>query len=347
MKKTFLLLSLAVFMLTAMAVCGTGNFSYYGSITVYNGETLGGVCLKSNGDLAYVTFNDANSHFVYVTNAVSGAKDTTYIPSLVTTVAMASGRGLNDVKVDGNGNIYISGCGSAASDSQLLKFNSSLQCVWSMSTMASTSQYRHNGVEVLSNSVIAITRAWNFITFLNAMDASSTSEVSGGVNYDRQLVFDPVNNNIFVSKNGSYNAYALKVFAGGSPTNLTGYSLATDNHEFFYGSFSTQYGGSNQPIGIDTINNRLLMYNNFDTSVRVCNISGSGATVSFSQLTTIKGNPASALTFFGCNGISFNKMANNEEFIAIGAAYTDGSVNTQVIDLYRDESTVVKDWSIY
>jgi len=340
-----LLLICAVVLLVSAVGQSQVDYTYYSSIPT--GAALGGVALKPDGDLYYVTFAAANSELVYVQNALLG-----YATSTITTEVLPAGRGLNDIEVDSAGNVYISGTGTAAADSVLKKFSAAP----SHTELWSNIDYRHNGIELITDDILAIGQTWNVIVFKNTSDGSDTgTSVSGGSRYQRAFAFNTANDDIYAAKNGDYSDAALKVFSGGSPTNLSGYALALDDQLSPLG-VSTPYGTATQPVDYDPINDQLLMGDTANQAigestggVRVYDISGSGASTSFTEAQFVDRRDA---TYYYSNvyGISYANVtafSPPREFLAIAANVTDGTDSFYSIELFRRVPLSVEDWADY
>lgn len=319
----------------AMAMPAMAQYQYYGTIIPSATQTsMGGVALKSNGDLYYVTFS-TSSELMYVQNAVSGAPSKTYTISSVATLPMPSGRGLNDIEVDASGNVYVSGTGSAPGDSQLVKYGPAPTHtqLWSMLSLAAEQQIRHNGIELIGSD-LAISQAWNAITFKNPDDGTNRGvSVSGGSSYQRALAFNSINDDIYAGKNGNNVTSILKVFSGGSPTNTSAYAMALDNLLSDMGQ-STAFGTATQPIDFDAGHSQLIACDADDqqvlgdtVGVRIYDVAGSGASSSFTEAQFIPA-PGNVL------GIS-HAQVGGVDYIAFCAATSAIPDSSYVIELYN------------
>lgn len=361
MKKIVILIGIMLLTVTAMA-----QYSYLGSI--YSGgqdpgdptETVGAVALKANGDLYYVTFNEAESHFVYVARAIPGCIDTTYTTHTLATDSFPTLRGFNDIELDSAGNIYISGTGNSTSDTVLKKFSAvpahALQ--WSIQALDTAQQIRHNGIDILDDNTLAINQTWNAIAYKNTSDGLNTSSaVSGGSSYHRSLSLNTTNNDFYVGKNGGSVTTALKVFSGGSPSNPTGYSLALDNQMPNLG-VSTLYGVATQATDYDPNNNQLIIADQKDSALspadtvvgaRIYNIAGSGASTIFTEAQFIDRRSPSAPSpeYMNCYGVAYAKVTKP----GCGGDYLALAVQTYdmnwFIDIYVIPNAGVESWSLY
>jgi len=344
MRQRLLLICAVVLLLPAIGQSQV-DYTYYSSIPT--GAALGGVALKPDGDLYYVTFEEGNSELVYVQNALLG-----YATSTVTTEVLPAGRGLNDIDVDSAGNVYISGTGADAASSVLKKFSAAP----AHTELWSNTDYRHNGIEVISDDILAIGQTWNIILFKNTSDGSDTgTSVSGGGIYQRAFALNTTNDDIYATKNGNYSDAPLKVFSGGSPTNLSGYALVLDDQLSPLG-VSNQYGTATQPVDYDPVNDQLLMGDTANQAigestggVRVYNISGSGASTNFTEVQFID-HRDSAYHYTNVYGISYANVtafSPPREFLAIAANVTDGDETFYAIELFRRVPSSVEEWADY
>ncbi len=319
----------------AMAIPAMAQYQYYGTIIPSATQTsMGGVALKSNGDLYYLTFS-TSSELMYVQNAVSGAPAKTYTISSVATLPMPAGRGLNDIEVDALGNVYVSGTGTAGSDSQLVKYGPAPTHtqLWSMLSLAAEQQIRHYGIELIGSD-LAISQTWNAFTFKNPADGTNRSvSVSGGSSYQRALAYNSVNDDIYAAKNGNSVTSVLKVFSGGSPSNPSAYAMALDNLLSDLGQ-SNAFGTATQPIDFDAEHGQLIVCDADDqqvtgdtTGVRIYDVAGSGASSNFTedQFISTGGNVL---------GISYAKVSG-VDYIAFCAATSAIPDSSFVIELYN------------
>jgi len=351
MKKFFLLTVILLFALSnAIGI----DYQYYGTINLKTPNiSVGGVALKSDGNLYFVHFGGNASDVVYVENAIPGCLTDAYTSTVISTEFLATGRGLNDIDLDSAGNIYISGTGAAAADSVLKKFSAAPAHaeIWS------SNDVRHNGIEVLTDDILIIGEAFNKIGFKKTSDgtAQGTASITGGDNYGRSVTFNSSNNDIYMGRNGDYKLDALKIFSGGSPTNLAAYALALDHLLPTLGN-STQYASAMQATDYDWNNNELLAADAFDQAVppndtnqglRIYSIAGSGASTVFTEIqyfdgSTIPGRPGQYANVYS---ISYNRIGGRD-YIAIAGSY-GGPPATNVIDILVRPGSAVADWNLY
>jgi hypothetical protein len=350
MKK--LVLTLAAFALVSTAVA---QYQFYGT-TGPVGQSLGGVALADNGDVYYVTFGAASSLLVHIPSAVPALATNPTTGTVVSTESLPSGRGLNDVEVDAAGNVYINGTGGAAADTVLKKFGPAPAhtLAWSMQALDAAEQVRINGIGLMDADTLAISKAWNIVAWKNTSDGlNKSTEVSGGGNYQRSLALNTANNDIYAGKNGASTDSSLKVFSGGSLTNLTGYTFAAEN--FLNLGWSSAFGGATQAVAYDAANNRLVAADipdsaasPADTTVgaRIYNITGSGAGTNFSEVQFIAGREASAYKYAGITGVSAKRITTGTkqvDFLAVSVTVdTDGDGATT-----DDRFTAVDIWAVF
>lgn len=351
MKKLFLL---TVILLLALSNAIGVDYQYYGSITLTTPNiSLGGVALKADGNLYFVHFGANASDFVYVDNAVPGCLTDAYTQTVISTENLPTGRGLNDIDLDSAGNIYISGTGGNAEESVLKKFSAAPAHaeVWS------SNDVRHNGIEVLTDDILVIGEVWNKIGFKKTSDgtAEGTASIAGGDNYGRSVTFNSSNNDIYMGRNGNSTLDALKIFSGGSPTNLASYALALDHQLSTLGN-STATASATQANDYDWNNNELLAADAYDQAVppndtnqglRIYSIAGSGASTVFTEIqyfdgSTISGRPGQ---YGNVYGVSYNRI-DGKDYIAIAGSY-GGPPATNVIDILVRPGSAVADWNLY
>ncbi len=336
------------------------DYAYLGSV-VYTDNTdvpLAGVALKSDGDLYFVTFDADNSKLLYVADAITKSQDSSYtVTEIATTdVAIESGRGYNDVCLDPAGNVYVCGTGNSAATTAFKKYSAAPTHseLWSATLGA-----RINGIEALDNNTIAVAREWNWLRFMDASDGSlfdPNIETQGGSNYGRAVALNSDNNDIYIAANGASHDWIIKVYSGGSPTNLSGYAYSVEGLLPGLG-VSTQYGTAVQHIAYDSNNNQLLacdvndqaLTNDTDIGVRVYDISGSAATTAFTQVQYIQPITTDRDTVTNVNGVSYVHGDNEVDYMAMISVYTDGgdpATLSYYIDIYRS-TTSVADWYLY
>jgi len=354
-RKLFMCLLLLVLAGTALGI----DYVYYGTVDLPNPtKTLGGVALKADGDLYYVTFADITSNLVYVDNAIPGVKTKTYAATYISTetAIVTVSRGLNDIELDSSGNIYISGTGDGGLNNTILKKFSAAPAhavLWSMPLDANN--VRHNGIELMSDTVLAIGTTWNKIGWKKTSDgtAEGTGDITGGDNYGRSIALNTTNNDIYMGRNGNSVLSALKVFSGGSPSNLAGYSLALDNLLAPLGN-GTATASAMQPIDYDPNNNQLLAADCFDQNLgdtvqglRIYSIAGTGASTIFTQLQFFDGStiPGRIAQYYNVYGISYNKIGG-KDYIAL-AVNCGGTPATFAIDILMRPGTGFGDWDLY
>jgi len=323
-------------LMIAMAVPAMAQYQYYGTIIPSATQTsMGGVALKSNGDLYYVTFS-TSSELMYVQNAVSGAPTKTYTISSVATLPMPSGRGLNDIEVDSSDNVYVSGTGSAPADTQLVKYGPAPTHtqLWSMMSLGAADQIRHNGIELVGSDLV-ISEGFSALTFKNPADGTNRGvSVTGGTTYQRSLAYNPSNDDIYAGKNGNNVSSILNVFSGGSPSNPSAYAQVLNNLLPDMGQTST-YGTATQPIDFDAGHNQLIVCDADDQGVvgeepigvRIFDVAGSGASTTFTEAQYI---PSAGNVL----GIS-HAVVGDEDFIAFCAATSAIPDSSYVIELYN------------
>ncbi len=352
-KKTLCTLLIAGVLFACLSgIIFAEDYVYYGTVIPGNPDkSFGGVALKSTGDLYYVTFENATgSELVFVSNAIPGCLSATYAIDYITTESAFAdgGRGLNDVELDADGNIYISGTGASAASTVLKKFSAAP----AHAQLWTSNDIRHNGIAVISSDVLAIAEAWNRIAWKKTSDgtAEGTAFVSGGTSYGRSLAFNSQNNDIYVGRNGGFNLSALRVYSGGSPTNLSGYAMALDNQLPTLG-INSEWGVATQAIAYDGINNQLVAADIRDVDggdlhqgIRIYDIAGTGATTVFTEAQFFNGSviPGRSGQYYNILGVSYAQVSG-VDFIAITASH-DGVF---VIDILSRGGSSVGIWDLY
>lgn len=359
MKKFVLILACFALVSTAVA-----QYQFYGT-TGPLGQSLGGVALADNGDAYFVTFNAATSLLVHIPSAIPNLANDTATTTVVSTEVLPGGRGLNDVEVDAAGNVYINGTGAGTADTVLKKFGPAPThtLLWSMQALDAAEQLRINGIGIIDADTLAVSRAWNIVAWKNTSDGlNKSTQVSGGGNYQRSLALNTTNNDIYAGKNGAFSASSLKVFTGGSPSNLTGYTFAAEN--FVNLGWSSEYGGATQAVAYDAANNRLVAADLPDSAAspadtvvgaRIYSITGSGAGSSFTEVQFIDGREASAYKYAGITGVSAKRITTGTkqvDFLAVSVTVdTDGDGGTTTdrftaVDIWAVFPTAVADWML-
>lgn len=320
----------------------------------------GGVALRPNGDLYYVTFAQANSEFIYVPNAILAEEPT---KTVIDTASFPALRGYNDIEVDSAGNIFISGTGSSAADSVLKKFGPapSHTLLWDMQTLGGAEVVRHNGIGLMNDNILAVGAfggSWNSVGWKDANTGLTLSDpaISGGVNYIRSIAMNTHNNDLYAGKNGDNVNSVLKIFSGGTPSNLSGYTLALDNQLPNLG-VATQFGTATQPIVYDPDKNQLIAADANDQSlspdtsigVRIYNIVGSGASTQFNEIQFIDGRNET-MKYGNVLGLSYAKITTftpEREFLAISVSSSDIPEASYAIELFRIVPSRVEQWTQY
>jgi hypothetical protein len=350
-RKLFMCLLLLALAGTALGI----DYVYYGTVVPTDPtKVLGGVALKSNGNLYYVTFDNLTSILAYVANAIPGVKTSTYTVSTISTETGIpdTGRGLNDIDLDSAGNIYIFGTAAAGNPSILKKFNAAPAHTeaWSQPI----SGVRANGIDVISNDILAVGINYNALAWKNTSDGLqyAANSVTFGDMYGRSIALNTLNNDIYMGRNGSFALNALKVIYGGTPTNLSGYASVLDHQLAGLGD-GNEWGFAMQPIDYDTNNNQLIAADCYDETsgdtmqgVRIYSIAGSGATTVFTELQFFDGStiPGHTGQYTNVYGVSSNRIGG-KDYLALAIGY--GTPATYAIDILVRPSPGVGDWDMY
>jgi len=321
------------------------DYAWFGGFDTTGNENSAGVALKSNGDLYYVTFNAGASKFMYVQNAL-----TSPVATQISTETLPAGRGLNDVELDSSGNIYISGTGDDAATTVLKKFNAA-----PAHTQAwSATDTRLNGIELMNDSTLAVAMSWGNIKFKNTSDGldNATIPIPDGTNYHRSIALNTANNDLYIGKNGNNSGACMKIMSGGTPSNLSGYSLAADDLFSPYG-LNSATGTATFPIDFDTTNNRLLLADYYDVNfdptagIRVYSISGSGVSTIFTLVKFID-TGYNLQTIGNVYGIAYARCTINSipsDVIAAAVGYGQPPTSYR-IDFWADPPGI-EDWVLY
>ena len=350
-RKLFMCLLLLTLACSALGI----DYVYYGSVVPSDpAKNLGGVALKSNGDLYYVTFDSATSILAYVANAIPGVKTSAYTVSTISTETGIpdTGRGLNDIDLDSAGNIYICGTAASGSPSILKKFNAAPVHteVWSQSI----SDVRTNGIDVISNDVLAVGTNFNVLAWKKTSDGTqyAANSVAFGDMYGRSISLNTTNNDIYMGRNGNSVLDGLKVIYGGTPSNLSGYTNVLD-HQLATNGAGSLYGFAMQPIDYDTNNNELIAADIYDDGladtiqgVRIYGITFSGASTVFTQLQFFDGStiPGRSGQYVNVFGISSNRIGG-KDYLALAIGY--GAPAAYAIDILVRPSAGLGDWDMY
>ena len=350
-RKLFMCLLLLALACTALGI----DYVYYGTVIPSDPtKELGGVALKSNGDLYYVTFTNPNSNLAYVANAIPGVKTSAYTVSTISTETGIpdTGRGLNDIDLDSAGNIYICGTAASGNPSVLKKFSAAPahSLVWSQSI----SDVRINGIDVISNDILAVGINFNALAWKNTSDGTQYAANSGvfGDLYGRTIALNTTNNDIYMGRNGNGTLDGLKVIYGGSPTNLSVYTNVLDHQLATIGD-SYIYGFAMEPIDYDTNNNQLIAADVLDEmsadaiqGVRIYSITGSGASTVFAQLQFFDGStiPGRSAQYYNVYGVSYNRIGG-KDYLALAIGY--GAPAAYAIDILVRPSAGLGDWDMY
>jgi len=350
-----LLLTLAC---TALGV----DYVYYGTVDVTIPSpsltrTLGGVALKSNGDLYYVTFDNPDSILAYVSNAIPGVLTSAYT---VSTISAETGftdtdRGLNDIDLDSAGNIYISGTAAGGNFSVLKKFSAAPAhtLVWSQPI----SDVRSNGIDVISDDILAVGTDFDSLAWKKTSDGTQYAPKSGpfGDYYGRSISINTTNNDIYMGRNGNNVLDGLKIIYGGTPSNLSGYTSFLDHQLATIGE-SEIWGWAMQPIDYDFNNNELIAADVYDAGaladpvqgVRIYSISGSGASTIFTQLQFFDGStiPSRTGQYVNVFGVSYNRIGG-KDYLALAIGYGTITTTTYAIDILVRSGTGIGEWDMY
>jgi len=357
-RKLIMCLLLLTLACTAL---GIDDYIYYGTIAVNvptpsSTRTLGGVALKSNGDLYYVTFANPDSILAYVANAIPGVLTSAYT---VSTISTESGftdpdRGLNDIDLDSAGNIYICGTAAGGNISVLKKFNAAPAHTQAWTT--SISDVRVNGIDVISADILAVGINFDSLAWKKTSDGTqyAANSVAFGEFYGRSISINTTNNDIYMGRNGNSTLDALKVIYGGTPANLSGYTSVLD-HQLPAVGESEIWGWAMQPNDYDTNNNELIAADVYDAGasadpfqgVRIYSIAGSGASTVFTQLQFFDGStiPGRTGQYGNVFGVSYNRVGG-KDYLALAIGY-NGPPPTYAIDILVRPGAAVGDWDMY
>ncbi|GAB4322624.1 MAG: hypothetical protein Kow0059_17750 [Candidatus Sumerlaeia bacterium] len=340
---------LSVLFILLAAAAFAQNYVHLARVNVQDNQILGGVALKSDGDIYYVTFADVNSKLVQLDGILAGGvfNDvwTTNTVSTETKITTAQ-RGLNDIEIDSSGNVYISGTGNAATDTILKKFGPepTHTVLWEMGqgALTGTQEVRHNGIEILDGTTLLIGTTWGSLGFKNLSDGmNSFANVTGGSIFQRAFAINTSNNDIYAGKNGNFVDTALNLWSGGTPGAPATYAATNDLLPGI--GVNTQFGVATQPVEYVPGDNQLLIADKVEHGVRIYNISGSGASTTFTEVQFLDGaNPAVTNEYGGVNGVSYNEVSG-KKFIVVGA--TIGS--QWIIDVFTLAPTSEELWMQY
>ncbi len=170
-----------------------------------------------------------------------------------------NGRGITGIAVDNIGNVYLAFDTGNNDTGNLTKRlpAPNFELDENFGDFGSVFGKRYNSVEVLTDDIIAAS-LFDTVEFFDANDGTPLHLVSGGELFQRDLAFDPMTNDIYISKNsGGVPASSANILSGGSPDNLTGYTTIEPNF-IPQGAALGQFGIKHQKLDFD-VENRLII----------------------------------------------------------------------------------------
>lgn len=353
--KRILFLTLAL--AGMMAYSFAQNYVFLTRVNEADNVSVGAVALSDSGDIYYGQFNAAASKVVQLNDILTGGN---YNPGFATntvsteTKIATAGRGLNDIKIDSSGNVYISGTGDNAANTILKKFGPepTHSVLWEMGAGALTGgeEVRINGIEILDGSTLLIGVAFNNLGFKSlATGANTIANVSAGAIYQRSFALNTANNDIYVGRNGDPgndpNRTSLNLMSGGTPAAPASYT-ATSYLLPQTGTPPEQaFGVATQALDYIPGDNKLVISDKLEAGARIYSITGSGAGTTFNSLQLLDGEVANE--YSGITSLAYNTIGG-KKFIVVGANIgVAPDPITYVVDIYIEAPTAEDLWMQY
>ncbi|MBN1475788.1 hypothetical protein JXA47_03445 [Candidatus Sumerlaeota bacterium] len=264
---------------------------------------------------------------------------------IATEASFPATRGFQGIGVDSSGNVYLSGDDGTA-PGVLLKFGPAPTFTPDATFNANAvtnGTNRWGGLALLGDDAVAVAY-FNSINYFAAADASVAgfTNVGGGVNYQREPVYNAADNVIYALRNGNSDPTILAgLYEGGTTT--TGNYTFTSSVLIADGAVASTYGtatahgfvdNSVSPPRLYTVDSQAVASGGSDPLVRVWEIGAGGDTL------TLLGSINSALGGTGWTSIS--------DCVVIGNYLYVSSNLDQTIYVYGGAgATAVGDYSLY
>ncbi len=216
------------------------------------------IAADANGGIYYTVFTFAGANQTrcfYVEDPIANAGTENHV--LVSDAAdteVPAGRGFTGVAVDSQGNVYLA-LESGSNDSANVRKLSPAPEFAEVDEFASGVVFagiRYNGVEVLTDDVIALT-TFSSVEFWDANNSAPLHTIGGTEAFQRDLAYNPNNDDIYISKNGNESTNSVTLLTGGTPDDPTTY--AAEAGFIAQGGVDSAFGVNAQQIEYDSENN--------------------------------------------------------------------------------------------
>ncbi len=246
-RITMFTLALTVFLSPVYSQFYVGEFDT-------QGDPLA-IAVDSNGGIYYTvfTFSGPNAtRCYYVASPLSGVSAEEHV--LVSDAAetdVAAGRGFTGVAVDSQGNIFLALESGNAQTATVRKLSPApdFEPVAGFFEGIVFGEKRFNGLDLMDDDTLILS-TFDAIEFWDANDSTPLFEVGGFEAFQRDVAFNPLTNDIYISKNGGESTNSVNRLSGGSSDDPTGYTQI-ENGFISQGGFDSAFGVNGQLIEFD------------------------------------------------------------------------------------------------
>lgn len=245
------------------------------------------IAADAAGGLYYATFDAASSSVYYLADPVAEIGDTD--PSdhaLIATVgSFAAGRGFQGIGVNASGEVFASG--DNGTGGELLKYGAAPgfapDATFNGNAAAAFAASRHAGLALLGSNSIAVTR-FNSLAYVDQGAGTLIRALGGGTNYQREAVYNPVDEVIYAMRNGASTSEILTGYYGGSTAAEASYEWTAAASLLPDGAVNTAFGIATQHGFIDVTQSPPKLYTidtAVDPEIRAWDIDSGGASLTF------------------------------------------------------------------
>jgi len=340
-----------LFLILSLTICAFSQFQYEKVITLVTAQNQPyPIAVDSNGGLYFGTFmspTSTNNGAFYIADPVNNP---TNISTIATYTDFPSGRGIQGIAVDSAKNVYVSGDTGTTNNSIVKKYGPPPTFTPNATFVPDVSGTRLLSCTLFNDSYIA-TNSFTGVRVYSTSDGTMPGSIwiDNTTTYQRQIVINPLNNDMILTRNGNGAGGSVLIYSGGSaPGNLAGYtSLRTD----FITDIQTvsDYGNAAQGLYFYALKNYLLV--NIDTGaiddaqgrLNIYEISGTGAGATATLKYQIDGTESGTQLSDQIDAVIY-KSGNIERL------YITDYANNRIV-VYKWDSTpsagVTQTWSIY
>lgn len=301
-----------------------------------------------SGGLYVANFNpDGGGSVVYIANPVAAIDSSGTFPSdatagvvIYTVTGWPAQRGFQGLQVDSVGNVYVSGDDGSTTFIKKLTAGTFVEDTG----FAVSGTVRIGGIALLNNDIVVATQFSNLL-FFNTANGTLLQTVTGGTLYQRETVYNSVDNVLYSFTSGNNSTALLRGYwSGGSPAALANYAFSASDM-ITTGSLGTAFGGASGHGYYDATNNWLITSDNEPTApnprqIRIWAIGINGTTLTLLQ--AIDGTTLDAAS----QAQPFPLTAPRDAVLIGDRLYVASSNNNGSIYVFR-RPTSVGDWYLY